>query len=54
MDEDFDSYEPYEDDLQAWEDEQVYRDREEMTSDEIFDELDDSPFGIDGMGPDGE
>jgi len=54
MDEDFDSYEPYEDDLRAWEDEQVFQDamleREELYADEP----DDPPFGIDGTDPDFE
>lgn len=56
FDQEFDSYEPDEDDLSAWEEEQVFQDamleREELYTDEEL--FDDPPFGIDGMGPDFE
>jgi hypothetical protein len=65
MFDEFDSYEPHEDDLSAWEEEQVFQDamleREELYeegaySDDArqFGDDDFGPFGIDGMGPDFE
>lgn len=48
FDDEFDGCEAYEDDLDAWETEQVFQDHEGV------EEYDFGPFGIDGMGPDGE
>lgn len=65
FDQEFDSYEPHEDDLSAWEEEQVFQDamleREELCEEGVYsDDLrrygddDFGPFGIDGMEPDFE
>jgi len=50
-----DEREFYEDDLNAWEEEQVFQDREGYDEEPYSGELEDfGPFGIDGMGPDFE
>lgn len=45
----------FEDDLNEWETEQVFQDREGYDEEPYSGELEDfGPFGIDGMGPDFE